>query len=71
MELGQFNMMLMDEGGVWRIWFYVQHVVGCLKCVLILGVCVFVCLGWGEGGSSYIIIGAVLFIRIAAFVERL
>ena len=42
-ELGLFNMMLMVEGGVWRIWFYVQHVVSYLKCVL--GVCVFVCLG--------------------------
>ena len=42
MELGQFNMMLIDEGGVWRIWFDVQHIVGYLKCVLILGVCVFV-----------------------------
>ena len=50
-------MMLMVEGGVWRIWFYVQHVVGYLKCVLGF-LCVFVCLGvGGGGGSSYIIVG--------------
>ena len=41
MELWQFNM-------IWRIWFYVQHVVGYLKCVL--EVCVF----RGGGGGAVV-----------------
>ena len=40
-------MMLMVEGGVWRIWFYVQHVVGYLKCV-----CVFRVSRVGGGGGQ-------------------
>ena len=48
-------MMLMVEGGVCRIWFYVQHVVGYLKCVLGFFVCVCVFrVGWGGGGAVVI-----------------